>query len=200
MNRLRNLQIGSVLFASLALSGSAYAGDCRDASNYGNKLVEAAGKICEKVNGQFQRCDATKLGGAVGEIKYWIKWWNDTFGDSWATIGPRQISYKAQDRGTLVSPGDRVWISVAPSFKEANVSIRHVDGKAKMTVSYCALTADGKLNFLGQESVGAGQSPPARMLTREQVVGKFIVIKMDGQGGLGLRYQYDIFLDGEQIH
>ncbi len=200
MNTLRRIQLGSVLFFSLSAAENAHAGDCRDAASYGNKLVEAASKICEKVNGKFQKCDSTKLGGAVSEIQSWIKWWNQMFGNTWATIGPRQIAYQALDRGTLVSPGDRVWISVAPSFQEANVRIRLIDGKAKLTVSYCALKADGTMDFLGSDTAGSGQSPPQKALTREQVVGKFIVVKMDGQGGLGLRYQYDIYLDGQPIH
>lgn len=192
--------ITSAVTLSLCLmGGAAHAGDCKDAGQYAAKLVEAAMKICEQGQGRFKNCDVSKVGGVVDQAAYWIKWWNDMVGNTWAKVGPRQLSFNARDQGTLLNPGVRTFISIGPSAGKGRVEINALDGKAGVEVSYCAIKSDGSVEFLGKDTAGSGQSPPARDLSEEQIGGKFVVIKLDGTGGAMKRYQYHITLNGTLV-
>lgn len=186
--------------AALAIcGGEARAGDCKDAGALAKKLVEAASKLCESGQGRFKNCDPKKLGQAVSQADYWVKWWNELAGETWAHLGPRHLSFNAQDKGTVVNPGVRTWVSLGPSAGRAKVDVRALSGKAGMDVSYCAITADGRVDFLGKDSVGAGQSVPAREFSEAEVGGKFVVVKLDGTGGMGKKYEYNILLTGTMV-
>lgn len=181
------------------LSGTAHAGSCQDAGELATKLVEAANKLCTQSGGRFKNCDAKKLGTAVNEVDYWVKWWNSTVGNTAAKLGPRSLAYNATDKGTILNPGVRTWISLEPSAGRAKLQIKALGGKAGMEVSYCAVNADGRIDFLGTDTAGGGQSPPLRELSEDQVGGKFIIVKMDGTGGALKKYEYEINLNGTPV-
>lgn len=193
-----------ILFASSlgilgALSEPAYAGNCQDAAELAKKLVEAANKVCTQAGGRFKNCDPKKIDAAVSQVDYWVKWWNSTVGNTAAQLGPRSLAYNATDKGTILNPGVRIWISLEPSAGRAKLAIKALDGKAGMEVSYCALNSEGRIDFLGTDTAGGGQSPPVRELTEEQVGGKFLIVKMDGTGGALKKYAYEIYLNGTPV-
>jgi hypothetical protein len=194
----RTIRLFGIL--SVVLFGSfqaAQAGDCRDAGVYAAKLKEIADKLCADTGNKWQGC--TKLDGVVAQAAGWVKAWNDLVGNSWATIGPRSLSYNAKSNGTILNPGTRVWASVGPSAGAATVKFSYKSGQAGMQVSYCAVNSAGGVDFLGSEEVGAGKQLPQKNLTAAQVGGKFILIKLDGTGGAGKKYQYDVTLEGDLL-
>ena len=197
----KSVVMSFVLALGLAgtLSGTAHAGSCQDSAELAKKLVEAANKLCTQAGGRFKNCDAQKLGAAVSQVDYWVKWWNSTVGNTAAKLGPRSLAYNATDKGTILNPGVRTWISLEPSAGRGKVQIKALDGKAGMEVSYCAINAEGRIDFLGTDTAGSGQSPPVRELSEEQIGGKFVVLKMDGTGGALKKYEYEILINGTPV-
>lgn len=190
---MREFLLFSTTLTLCVQGGVAYAGDCRDTSQYAAILVEAAKNVCEENQGRFKSC---KFAALQDQVDYWTKWWNKMVGNNWATLGPRQLPYNARTPGTIINPGVRTFVSMAPAAGKGKVEIKIWDGSAGVDVSYCALKSDGTIEFLGIDRVSSGQSPPIKDLTEQQIGGRFVIVKLDGTGGAGKRYQYNITLSG----
>jgi hypothetical protein len=195
---MSRLHVAATAAVSVMCSfGAAYAGDCKDVDSYAKKLNEAADRICTKVGDKWQKCDASKIENVRNEVQYWTSWWNEMVGETWAKIGPRHVGFGTTDKGTIVNPGTRIWVSSGPSAGDASWDIDYVEGAAGMKISYCAIDATGNVEFLGAEDVNPKKQPPKKSLDASKVAGKFLAVKLDGDGGAGKKWEYKIKLNGQ---
>lgn len=180
------------LTAAVPLTASASANKC--SSFNPDKLIAAATKACDKVDGKRFHCKSDKVGQVGTDIKEWLAIWNDLADNGGMTIGPRMLSWNASEHGKVIAPGDRTWISEGPASGGAAVGIRYLDGRAAVTISYCAVDASGNVSLLGmQDFQRKGPKKPLRFSAAE-VDGKFIVVRIDGRKPWTRAYEYKISL------
>jgi len=60
-----------------------------------------------------------KLPLQIGEEM--IGFWNAMAKNEWSTLGPRRIEFGG-NKGTLVAPGNRMWLTATPAFMERSRS------------------------------------------------------------------------------
>lgn len=175
-------------------AGSASANQCTDHKPFAKKLAEHAARLCEKDGARWKSCDPKK-GNVLNLLDALTTIWKL----SSSALGPRYLQFKQTDGGEIVNPGTRTWGSVGPLAAAATISITHRSGNADMNVTYCTVDADGNIELLHMERTRAGTSIPARTFGPDRVGGRFVLITLDGSGGIGKRYEYGIRLEGEML-
>ena len=78
-----------------------------------------------------------------------VQYFNRLANNSWATLGPRDLTFGQQLSGTVVFPGNRKFVSVVPSRSDAvALSINELDGKARVEVAVCRRDETGRFSRL----------------------------------------------------
>jgi hypothetical protein len=78
-----------------------------------------------------------------------VQYFNRLANNSWATLGPRDLTFGQQLSGTVVFPGNRKFVSVVPSRSDAvALSINELDGKARVEVAVCRRDESGRFSRL----------------------------------------------------
>ena len=97
---------------------------------YGERFLECTtnhGALTNFADGTYAR--------AVDRAVQGFNW---LVGDSWATLGPRSLTFGETKGGTIIFPGDRKFVSVVPSRSDAiNLNIREKSGKARVRAVIC---------------------------------------------------------------
>lgn len=74
-------------------------------------------------------------------VQIWNKLANDK---SWAKIGPRRLDFGEWNRGTLVGPTERMFISGIPAVNPVQIDFHKLDHAGKVKVVVCKVPESGK--------------------------------------------------------
>jgi len=145
-----------IVLVALATPFAAYSGSCGSVASVTADIWEEAGDVAlsigcgvavvaSKGTVDFTQCyDSSKKASEF--IKNMPGFWNTVADDSWAKIGPRQLTFNKNIKGTLFGTGGRVFVSPYPiGSDKVTITIDERDGKGKASVVVCKV--DKKNNF-----------------------------------------------------
>lgn len=121
--------------------------------------------------------------------------WNRLVGNTWATLGPRPITFGKNQAGTLVSTGGRMFLSAAPvpaNIDEVEIELKKEDGKGKTSVTVSKVAANGKATELWDFTIGAGDENSGKTWrkTFEDVAGYVIAVHLDCKS-VSRKFEYE---------
>lgn len=190
---IRRVVVGAGLAGGLfVLPGAAHAGPCDPVTKYTQQTWGQLNQIADEACKEGGGCDNTqaKLQKLYAQVDKVVKWWNQMMRGTWAQLGPRNYDFGAIQRGTLVAPGDRTWISTMPSTKDSvEVRVKKTDGKGFATAYVCAADSGGQSALIDQFEVRADGMAKKKV---SGVAGKLVTVRLDGQGGAGKKVAYEL--------
>lgn len=185
--------VGSVaLSAAFLVPAVAHAGPCDSVNKYTKEvwgeLNEVADKACKEGSGcKDAQSRVQKLYAEVDKV---VKWWNSMTKGTWAQLGPRNFSFGQKNKGTLVAPGDRTWISTLPAKNDwVSVALTKSDGAGDATAYVCVADEKGKLELATSFDVDKNGTVKRKI---SGVAGKVVVVRLDGKGGVGKKLEYQL--------
>jgi hypothetical protein len=82
-------------------------------------------------------------------IEKMVSLFNDLADNGPATLGPRRIEFGDIQRGVLVGPMDRTFVSVYPMDKDSvTFRVKKIEGESKVEVIICKIDAQGTVSNL----------------------------------------------------
>lgn len=124
--------------------------------------------------------------------------WNTMVGNSWATIGPRDLQLGADLKGTVINPGERRFVSSVPVIDYDNMTVK-IDkrgGQAETSIQISKLDAQGKCSDLFTETVPSGSGAYSKTFSLSEVRGSVITVRLTPKG-LGRKLEYTLRADGK---
>ena len=156
----RTLAVATVvLTASLSslfvAPATAHATGCDSAANVTADLWEEWGKeammvgcaVTSAASGGVSYAACYKTAKTVENItKNVIKFWNNMAKNSWAKIGPRQLTWKKSLTGNVIGTTGRLFVGLTPSPADGKVTIKitKTGGKGKAGIALCKSVNGGK--------------------------------------------------------
>ncbi|MGH1342890.1 MAG: hypothetical protein ACRBN8_15110 [Nannocystales bacterium] len=117
---------------SIALPSPAEAGTCGSVTSVASDIWTKYGSLAP----------ALPYAKKVDEM---IKFWNSNVGGTWARLGPRDLIVNTEHAGTVVGPGERVFIAETPlNTTDVTVRVEKLAGKAKTNVTVCSVDQAGR--------------------------------------------------------
>ena len=215
--RARILRAGTMLLAIAAATSfaPAHAASCDSVANIAADLWDEYGRYALEAGCDAAGAAATAAtAGASGApadaadaclenatkrerlVRQMVVTWNRLAENRWATIGPRQLLLGTVNRGTIVGPGTRLFVTPAPVHAEAvDLAFTKEDFRGAAEVTVCAHAPDGhkarRMNFTvarGDANIGK------KWLQRiDGVKGQLLSVHVVGKSvAKNLRYAVDV--------
>ncbi|MGH1342893.1 MAG: hypothetical protein ACRBN8_15125 [Nannocystales bacterium] len=146
--RIRPLALGFSLLSGafvLATPSQAHAADsCKTAADVSSKVWKETPGVVKTAIAKSGPFGATAI-QALKLIDEGVKIWNKLSGDkSWKTIGPRRIDFEKWNKGTLLGPTERMFISGIPAVNPVEIDFHKLDHGGKVKVVVCKVPNKGK--------------------------------------------------------
>ena len=147
-----------------------------------------------------QKCLATidKVEDAIRKAE---KMYSSVVGKtSGLTIGPRLLRLDKWESGTIVSTGERLFVTAAPMTRDqATLILKEQGGKGKVSVTVCAFTANERkqklADFLVNESSAEKRDESQDFSIRlKDIENKWISVHLDGKT-VANTFKYKLKLD-----
>lgn len=115
-----------------------------------------------------------------------ITFWNKMTGNSWATIGPRELNLGQKEEGTLKLSGDRLFITPSPfTCDKVKIQISEQDGKGEVEVTGCLFvgkSGNRVFNFeWNEDSDERKDEDQSYSKTISGVKGKYLSVLLNGK-------------------
>ena len=154
--------------ASVALPSTAAAGTCGSVASVSSDLFKEYNSLASQIP-------------YIDKVDKMITFWNSMAGNSWAKIGPRRLEYGKTMSGTVTGPTSRVFIAETPSdMKQADVTIKKLDGKAKTSITVCKVDASGNQQKVWDFTVENGNGTETFTRTVKGLEGKLLTVHING--------------------
>jgi microsomal dipeptidase-like Zn-dependent dipeptidase len=150
----------------------------------------------------------SKLPAQLGEEL--IGFWNSMAKNEWATIGPRRVE-PGRNTGTLVAPGNRLWLTHTPEFmdevtltvtKRAKLSGKilnvgpEIAANTRVDVTVCRTDPEGNTDIIHEETVKAIADPGVVVeKTFDDPEPGVISINLQSQAAIPLTFKYALGFD-----
>lgn len=183
---------GMTIVGLVALPAVAHAGPCDPVTKYTQDVWGQLNQIADQACKEGSNCKNTqaRLQKLYEQADKVVKWWNQMTKGTWAQLGPRNFAFGSKNKGTLVAPGDRTWISTMPSQKDSvDVTLKKNDGKGYAVVAICVADEGGKPELKEQFEV---KDDGTTKKTITGVNGKIVSVRLDGKGGVGKSTAYEL--------
>jgi hypothetical protein len=96
-----------------------------------------------------------------------VDYFNEKANNGWATIGPRRIDFGSTQEGTLIGPGERVFLSPAPLDKDSvTIHVKKLGGKGKSTVVVCKIDENNVQTKLEEFEFAEGDDNTGQEITK----------------------------------
>ena len=177
------LHILILLSSFMFFSSTSFAGDkrCETSASYFKKITKIIKKVCNYNKDLKAVCNGT-LKKSVDlkkqEADIFIKVWNDIADNNWSKIGPRHFSLGSGDNGTIVSPGQRAWISRNTSENSVTISVDELDGKLEAKFHVCVFDSNGVVSYKAGKTFKSKKKKEKHSVTVDGVKGKFVMFKL----------------------
>lgn len=178
--------------ALLVLPEVAHAGPCDPVTKYTQDVWGQLNQIADQACKEGSSCKnaQSRMQKLYEQADKVVKWWNQMTKGTWAQLGPRNFELGARNKGTLVAPGDRTWISTMPSQKDSlDVTLKKNDGKGYAVVAICVADEGGKPELKESFELRANGTTKK---TISGVSGKLVSVRLDGRGGAGKATAYEL--------
>lgn len=184
------LLTASMVIANLAAPHAARADDCKSGtqiatpiwSDWGDEIkkggcftgvavaaVLSQGATAPAAKPMYDACYDT-LAKFEEAGKKTIAKWNSLVGNTWASLGPRPLTFGTKLKGTVVSTGGRVFITPAPlpaHTDEVEIKLEKTGGKGKTSVTVCKISANGKAEQLWSFTIDSGDENEGKTWSRK---------------------------------
>lgn len=160
---------------SVAVSNSAYAGECDSAKDIADKVDKVLGKLCVIAAAKI---DCTKVNSAKDKIADAVKQWNEVFKDSKSQIGPRTIDVGTIESGELLAGTMRTFLSPMALDGKFEITVTKKDGKAA-DVTLCVIDGTGRAAKVG--SFDFNKDDKGAKSKTVELEGKVLVVKLDAE-------------------
>ncbi|MCL4789887.1 MAG: hypothetical protein KJ070_24425, partial [Verrucomicrobia bacterium] len=185
-----NALIASLLVANVVTPHDAQADDCKSGtqiataiwSDWGDEIkkggcltgvavpaVLSQGATASAAKPMYDACYDT-LAKFEEAGKKTIAKWNSLVGNTWASLGPRPLTFGTKLKGTVVSTGGRVFITPAPlpaHTDEVEIKLEKTGGKGKTSVTACKISANGKAEQLWSFTIDPGDENEGKTWSRK---------------------------------
>ncbi|HXG93698.1 MAG TPA: hypothetical protein VNN73_15240 [Blastocatellia bacterium] len=184
----KNLLIATLMMAvavSLTALPAAFAADC--------KTPGALLDLMKKISQECKNDGGTDLKNCVEDPSKYAKLvraWNSFVGNGPLHIGPRQIEFGVAQRGNLVAPGDRRFISEPLDKDSVTISVKKTgEGKAICELSICKVDANGVVTNIGSFTFPS-DAPVGKEFSQTftGVKACALDVLLNGKGGIGARF------------
>ena len=179
---MKALNAWAIALCSLfLLSSVAYADSrCATANDHLRKIQEIVKTVCNSSADAKDACNGAKQDAKKAEkqIKQFIKVWSKVGGKSWMKIGPRTFRLGGGGSGTIMSPGQRVWVSQNPAGAKATITVSELDGKLDANFNVCSIDKKGNVRWLASKSFSKSKSKEKQVITVKGVKGKTLLVKL----------------------
>jgi hypothetical protein len=180
--------------SSLSLPGPAAAEDCGGSSMAAQILKNHQDKL--KALGCKNDADCiAKRNEIVDNGK---AFWNSMAGNSWAAIGPRELTLGEELKGTVINPGERRFLSALPiiDYDTVKLTLTKKGGQAETDVRIYRLDAQGNCAELATVTVPKGDGSFAQTFTLSAVRGSVLTVRLTPKG-LGRKLEYTLLAKGQ---
>ena len=193
----------SLLTVSLFLIGNANAQDCgkarkilKDIHNVSKQIAHEAGCLYVKAQAGVPTplCKtALKMNDKFKSLKRKIalKAWNKAVKNSWATIGPRELSFKKRQKGKLVSLGGRMFVTKsATAADEVKITVQKTGKSGKAGVAICVTNPKtGQMKVIKKHTFKKSKKKSTWTYTVKRAAGRAIMVHLKGKSaGRGFPY------------
>lgn len=145
--------------------------------------------------------ECIKVKGKIEEVTEKIAGlWQDMLkNNGWAKLGPRELRINRVHSGTLVSIGDRQFLSTIPwPEDDGELVLREQSGKSEVQVTLCLLNHKGDAKEVGSWSLNENSSESRNddQVLRKKFTnakGKFVVVNLDCKSATK-KFEYTIRL------
>ena len=152
----------------LAMPSDARAGTCGSVGSVTSDLWQKYGEIAVSIP-------------YVDKVAEMIRFWNEMVGDGKWKIGPRQLQWDTDLNGTITGPSDRVFIAATPSDKgSATIELEKLAGKAKTSVTVCAVDGTGAKTKLWDFTAGKGKYTKTWVKNVSGIKDKIVTVHLHG--------------------
>lgn len=105
----------------------------------------------QEIGKTFRQC-TNNASNYTKAVSSGVNEYNKLVGKStWATLGPRDMRFGIDNKGTVRFPGDRTFVSVVPARKDTlKLRMRELSGKAKVEVIVCKQGERGGIKRLNK--------------------------------------------------
>ncbi len=174
-----------LLLSLVALPSAAQAIGCGKGKEIAKKLFDKSRDVAEVAGCYYVQaaygvpkalCSAaTKTTRKVE--KEMRNYWNRMVKNSWATIGPRALQIGKTEKGTLVGPLSRLFVSGRPvGPPTVKITVKRTGGKAKAEATICKTDSKGNLKALKTLTWPKGAGQQARSVTVKKAQGAILVV------------------------
>ncbi len=175
------------------VSSNALAGPCDGAQAELAKGMKIFKQICaqvEEASGKKNKiCNNPKSAEALKVAKRMAGEWNKIAGN--ARLGPRTYAFGSKQRGTIIAPGQRMWLSRVPSATaKRTVSIEKLGGKSRVKAHVCLVSKNGKSKLVRTIEIPKGTKKFNKSVVVSGAKGKLVTVKLKGiTAGRKLQYR-----------
>jgi hypothetical protein len=142
---------------------------------------------------------STEKNPLVQRIEQAIQFLNGIAGGGPATLGPRPLLVNKVLSGTVVPPGDRVFINAFPMPEDTlTVKIDKLEGKAKTDVNICKIDPETQVASSAAERMefDKAKDTESRQVSVSGMKGRIPMVFLDGQG-LGTKFEYNLTVNAQ---
>ncbi|MBI2369626.1 MAG: hypothetical protein HYV08_05195 [Deltaproteobacteria bacterium] len=192
--------VGRIRLAGAALStflsvAVAHAEPCGSVASIAADLWKKYGEVAKQVGCYAAQAEGVPYAGCYAAAstyektaKEMISHWNQMAKGGWAKIGPRELEFGRRLDGTLVSVGERVFITRAPLNKDrVELRVRKTGGRAEGSVTVCKIDEKGKSTKLWDFDLEEGSK--SRKLTGVQ--NHLLSVHLDAKG-ITKKFEYTL--------
>ena len=183
----------------LALTATVYPSTPAEAQSKCTSGSKVSAAIWEKYGESLKKAGCKKGGEKCAKmeqvVKEMISFWNQQVGNSWATIGPREIVFSGKLDGKVVAGGERLFLTKMPlvDADEVTVTVKKEGGKAPATVSISALGENNQC-LVGDEVRfnATDKDGTTKTLKLTGARDRLISIKVDAEKGKAFDYELNV--------
>lgn len=193
---LKLLPVAAVAGATLVHATPASAQSrCTSTSKVSAAIWERWGEAAKKYNCD-KAADSTacleKAGKLEAATREMIAFWNSMSGNSWATIGPRELMFSGKMDGKVVLGGERLFLTKLP-VEEGNklrVTVKKEGGKAPAKVTLAIIDEENRCLTEREVTFSAkDKNGTTKTLSISGFKGKLLALKVNASKGRAFDYE-----------
>jgi hypothetical protein len=195
-SRLSAWWAAPLLALTLALAPSearaADDGSCTTVASTSSKVWAETPKLVKDAIASSGPFGSTAM-NAAKLIDKGIRIWNKLASDkSWAKIGPRRMDFGEWNKGTLIGPTERVFISGIPAVNPVEVAFHKTGSKGKVKVVVCKVPEKGKAKVVKSFTVWPNDKEGLiKKVSIPNAKGHIITVVLHGKS-LGKQLEYKV--------